>query len=305
MIAIATALSPVFALILLGFGLCRTGWLGDDFWVQADRLTYWILFPTLLLHTVSRAELNAIAIWPIFFTVFGAILVIATIQQLLRTSWPAMRRTAPAAFTSVFQSSIRPNTYVALAISASLLGQTGLTLAAIGIAAATPLVNVLSVIVLTREVQRGSGWRLALELARNPIILSVSAGAAINALGGLPVIPANFIEILGRAALPLGLLSVGAALQPSALSGAGTQVLTASFAKLIALPTIAFGLGATLGVSGPALVVAILFTAVPTSASSYILARQMGGDHRLIAGILTLQTLAAFVTLPVWLLLTG
>lgn len=305
MIPIATALIPVFGLILLGFGLCRTGWLGDDFWAQADRLTYWILFPTLLLHTVSRADLSAVSIWPIFFAIFGAIVVIATIQLFLRANWSAMRRTKPAAFTSVFQSSIRPNTYVALAISASLFGQTGLTLAAVGIAAATPLVNVLSVIVLAREVQRGSGWHLASQLARNPIIISVAAGAVINALGGLPVIPASFIEILGRAALPLGLLSVGAALQPAALAGAGTQVLTASLAKLLALPAAAIGLGAMLGVTGPALVVAILFTAVPTSASSYILARQMGGDHQLIAGILTLQTLAAFITLPFWLLLTG
>ncbi|MHA1563990.1 MAG: AEC family transporter [Alphaproteobacteria bacterium] len=305
MIPIATALLPVFGLIVLGYGIRRSGWLGDDFWLQADNLTYWILFPTLLLHTVSRADLATIEIWPTFFAIFGAIVVIATIQLILRTSWPPMRRTKAAAFTSVFQSSIRPNTYAALAIAASLFGQTGLALAAIGIAAATPLVNVLSVIVLAREVQRGSHWHLVSQLARNPIILSVAAGAILNVFGGLPVIPASFIEILGRAALPLGLLSVGAALQPAALSGAGTQVLTACFTKLFALPAAAIALAGLLGVTGPALIVTILFTAVPTSASSYILARQMGGDHQLIAGILTLQTLAAFFTLPIWLLLAN
>lgn len=305
MTLIAMALLPVFGLILLGYGIRRSGWLGDDFWQQADSLTYWILFPTLLLHTVSRADLTTIEIWPTFFAIFGAIVIIATILLISRLAWSPMRRTKPAAFTSVFQSSIRPNTYVALAISASLFGQTGLTLAAIGIAAATPLVNVLSVIILAREVQRGSLWHLLSQLARNPIILSVMAGAIVNLLGGLPALPANFIAILGQAALPLGLLSVGAALQPAALSGAGTQVLTACFGKLFALPATAIGLAAILGVTGPALAVTVLFTAVPTSASSYILARQMGGDHQLIAGVLTLQTLVAFITLPIWLLLIG
>ena len=45
--------------------------------------------------------------------------------------------------------------------------------------------------------------------------------------------------------------------------------------------------------------VAVLYNGLPTSASSYVLARQMGGDGKLMAGIITATTLAAALTLPV------
>jgi malonate transporter len=47
----------------------------------------------------------------------------------------------------------------------------------------------------------------------------------------------------------------------------------------------------------------VLFHSQPTSTSSYVLARQMGGDHELMAGILTTQTLLAIVTIPAMLAL--
>ena len=47
----------------------------------------------------------------------------------------------------------------------------------------------------------------------------------------------------------------------------------------------------------------VLFAALPGSPAAYILARQMGGDGRLMAGIITLTTLASVVTLPAWIAL--
>ena len=49
--------------------------------------------------------------------------------------------------------------------------------------------------------------------------------------------------------------------------------------------------------------VAVLFAALPTASSSYIMSRQLGGDAPLMAGITTLQTLLAAVTLPLTLAL--
>jgi malonate transporter and related proteins len=49
----------------------------------------------------------------------------------------------------------------------------------------------------------------------------------------------------------------------------------------------------------------VIFHALPMAPSAYILARQMGGDARLMAGILTTQTALAIVTLPIWISLFG
>ena len=71
----------------------------------------------------------------------------------------------------------------------------------------------------------------------------------------------------------------------------------------MATPAIALALGLLLGLEASVLAMLVLFHSQPTSTSSYVLARQMGGDHELMAGILTTQTLLAIVTIPAMLAL--
>ena len=68
--------------------------------------------------------------------------------------------------------------------------------------------------------------------------------------------------------------------------------------KLLVLPAIIGFWTWAFGIDGMPQAVAILAAAVPTGAGSYILARQLGGDAPLVAGILTAQVAAAAVTLP-------
>jgi len=46
--------------------------------------------------------------------------------------------------------------------------------------------------------------------------------------------------------------------------------------------------------------VVVLFAALPTASSAYILAVRMGGLAAPVAALITIQTLAAMVTLPLW-----
>jgi predicted permease len=105
-------------------------------------------------------------------------------------------------------------------------------------------------------------------------------------------------RILGQAALPLGLLAVGAALSIQAARAAGGIVIATSAVKLLILPAITFGLLRVLGVQGVEASIAVLFTGLPTATSSYILASQYGGDARLMASIISVQTLLSIISLP-------
>ncbi len=113
------------------------------------------------------------------------------------------------------------------------------------------------------------------------------------------------LEILGRAALPLGLISVGAGLELASLRRAGGPMLLASGFKLVALPAIAAAGLLLMGVDGLTATVALMFAALPTSATSYVMARQLGGDYTLMASIITAETLFAVLTLPLWLIAFG
>jgi hypothetical protein len=210
-------------------------------------------------------------------------------------------------FTSVFQGAIRPNTYVGLSAAAGLLGPDWMALSAVALLTLIPLVNVLCVLVLSRHGKHGGGLgRVGLELVKNPLILACVVGMALSVLKlPLPGVLLDLLTILGKAALPLGLLAVGAGLRFHGLGASTLPVALASLAHLVALPLAAYGCARLLGASGPAVTTALIYTAIPVSVSAFILARQMGGDHEVMALIITAQTVLSALTMPLILALLG
>ena len=117
----------------------------------------------------------------------------------------------------------------------------------------------------------------------------------------LPAILATTVEMIGKAALPLGLLAVGASLDLADARARPEPVIVATVLRLLLMPLFV-AVGAQLvGVTGIAKTAALICAAVPGASSSYILARQLGGDAPLMANITTAQTLAAMVTMPIML----
>lgn len=304
MIAIFQALAPIFLLILLGAALRMRGFVADLFWPSVERLVYFICLPCLLVGTLVHADLALGAVGPMAFAMAGGVVLTAAFALAIRR-WTA---TDDPAFSSVFQGAIRPNTYVGLAAAASLFGSEGVGLMAVGIAATVPLVNVLAVTVLQRYGSNGErGLKAALlALVRNPLILAVTAGLALNLLGArLPVVIGDVMDALGDVALPLGLLAVGAGVNLRAIGAARRPAAISALAKLIVVPSATALCCWALGVDGVEAMAAILYHAVPTAAASYVLARQMGGDGPLMAGIITVTTIAAAVTMPIFLTIAG
>ncbi len=304
MIGVVGALAPVFLLILFGYGLRRFGFLPEAAWPPLERLTYFVLFPALLIEKLAGAELAGLSVAPMASAMIVTVLAASAALLLIR---PRLSLDGPS-FTSLFQGSVRPNTYVGLAAAAAVYHASGIALTAIAVAAVIPLVNVLAVLVLTRYASaRTVGWRGTLEsILKNPIILACLAGILLNATGvGLPRAVAPLLDIVGGAALPLGLLAAGAGLKMRAARAAGTSVLFSCAVKLMVMPFLTWLACLALGVGGMTAAVAVMFNGLPGSVASYVLSRQLGGDAVLMAGILTVQTLLAMVSLPAILILLG
>lgn len=298
---IIIALWPVFALLLLGFLARRSGFPGEGFWQPAEKATYYVLFPALLVERLASAQLAGADSIRLAALVVVVLVVAALLCCVCK---PLLRLTAPA-FTSFFQGSVRFNTYVALAVTAALHGSEGIVLAAVVTAVMIPLLNLFSVLAfaLTSE-QAFSPRQLLMTLAGNPLILACLLGIALSLSGVvLPLGMSSVLELLGRMALPLGLLAVGAGLNLRALRGGGRALVAASLIKLLLLPLLAFALAGLWQLDPLTTSVVVIFAAVPTATSAYILARQMGGDAELMAGIITAQTLISMLTLPVVLIL--
>ena len=304
MIAILTALAPVFGLIVTGTVLRHTGPLGDDGWRAVELLTYWVLLPALIVLKLGGTDLSSYEIAPMVAAMAGAVLIVTGFLVVVRSTTGI----AAAAYTSVIQGAIRQNSYIGLAAVGALYGPDGIALAAVGIAAVITLVNALAVWFLTRMIgEKPATLRVVfVSMARNPIIIACLIGIGLNAAGiGLHPLLANGLDLLGRGALALGLLSVGAGLRFAALRAGWAPLLLSNVLKLVAVPALTLALAPLIGLSGVALQVAVLFNALPSSASSYVFARALGGDHELMAAILTTQVAMAAVTLPLFIALVG
>jgi len=297
---VAAALVPVFAIIALGAALHALKFMPEDGWRAVERTTYFVLFPCFLFGAIAFADFKDEPLGRLSLLLAGAMIAMAVIVYPFR----AVLDLDGPAFTSVFQGAVRWNSYVALGAIAAVLGPQGLALAAIAVAIMVPLANALCVIVLMRHTGHGEAGfvMLAKQLARNPLILACIAGIAVQAIGfPIPKVAATTIDMVGKAALPLGLLAVGASLDLGHARARPSPIVAATLLKLIAMPLLmAAGMWA-LGIESTAKTAALICAAVPGASSSYILARQLGGDAPLMANITTVQTLAAMLTMPIML----
>lgn len=298
---VLTALVPAILLIALGWCLRARQLLPDSFWPPAEWLSYYILLPALFIHGLAAADLGALPVERMFAVLVGSV-------TLTAAAVVAARRAAPvddAGFTSVFQGAIRFNNYVGVLLATGLYGAEGTALAAVANAAIVPTVNILSVLVFSRYgAARTTPLGVLRQVATNPLVLASFAGIAAKSAGfEMPPGIGPALRSLGAASLPLGLLCVGAALEFGGARRWLGPVAIASALKFGAMPVATFGAAMLPGLSGEALVTALVFQTLPTASSSYILARQLGGDAPLMAGITAAQTVLAVVAIPLILFL--
>ncbi|NWK80308.1 AEC family transporter [Aquitalea sp. LB_tupeE] len=291
------ALAPIVLLITIGSGLRRSHFLAESFWPQAERLGYYVLLPSLFLHGLATARLDGVPIWAMVATLVCSTVFVAVILVGMRNHLSV----DDPAFTSVFQGGVRFNNYVGVSAAAGIFGVQGIALAAVANAAIVPTVNVLCVLVFARYSSHGrlSPKKVAWQLAMNPLVLACIVGIALQVLGmGLPPVVEPVLKALGLASLPLGLLCVGAALEFSAAKSWLRPIGASSAAKFGLMPLATLGACHAFGLSGPVAIAVLLFQSLPTASSSYIMARQLGGDAPLMAGIVAAQTLLAAIALP-------
>nr|WP_311527247.1 AEC family transporter [uncultured Ralstonia sp.] len=294
--AILLALAPVALLVVLGYGLRHTGFIADAFWPQAERLCYYILLPALFMHSLASAHLQSLPVLPLAGTLIGATALVALMLMAARPWVPV----DGAAFTSVFQGAVRFNNYVGVSLAAGLFGAKGIALAAVCNAAIVPTVNLLCVLVFARYgAIRFGGKALARQIVTNPLVVACVIGISMQATGlQVPALIEPAVRALGVASMPLGLLCVGAALNFSGVRAWARPVFLSSAVKFLAMPMLTLAVGHAMGLTDVALMVALLFQALPTASSSYIMARQLGGDAPLMAGITAAQTVLAAAAMP-------
>jgi len=303
--SILDTLLPLYLLISLGYVFRHSNFLGLEFWDGVEKLVYYILFPALIFSNLARAEVDPALISQILFAVAIPTFIVGAIQWLGFLDKRLSRET----FSSMYQGAVRNNTTIGLVIAGLILPGQGVAVMALIMTIMVIINNISCVTVLThygdaeRRYTAGQHKSMLRAVAGNPLIVASIAGLAFSFLSiRLPDPLHSTIYFLGQTGLPLALLAVGAGLKLKASAGKAMAIGISTFTKLAIMPALIYLFINLIEISPDDARIFVLYGALPTAMSSYVLASQLGGDKESMAQIITLQTLAAALTLPVVLL---
>lgn len=295
----AQLLFPDFSLILIGHLLCRYTALNRKVWDPIDSLVYHFLFPVLLFHSIVRNPLDAASLSSLGAA--GLCLAVAGIAlSYSLPHWPLLGRHIDTRLhAGGAQVGFRFNSFIALALVGKVAGPQGTQLVAVLIGLCVPIFNMGAVWPMHRHSDRTGGRGFAAELVRNPLILATVTGLVANLAGfQVPGWLEPTVSRIGASSLALGLMAAGAGMQFGSLAQAKALAVAVLGLKHLALPLVAWGLARGFALNEAETAVLLMFSALPTASSCYVLAARMGYNGSYVAGLVTLSTLLGMVSLP-------
>jgi predicted permease len=300
MIAYLDAFVPAFGLLALGAALKRHLLREDAIWAGIERLIFWVLLPALLVAAIGSVKLGEVPVFGMMAAIWTALGIGTAASLLIARAF----RQPHASMTSVLMGGIRFNNLIGFAVAGALFGAPGIALGAVATGLIVPFVQfVTNTAFATGGGRRFQPWPVLRQIVMNPLMLACVVGFAVAWAGGLPPGIKPLLESLGRASVALGLLAVGAALSLGAMADRLPLQLVTSALKLIIMPALTLAFCLLLGLEPLSIAMAVLFMALPTAATSYVMARAMGGDAPLMAAITSTEHALAIISLPLWLLL--
>lgn len=321
---------PDFLVILLGVFLRARFFTESTFWLRTEKLVFYVLLPAMLFLSVAG---STVALGDAAIFLAAGVLSMSLAAGL---AWGIryLIRADDVTHASVFQCGFRFNSYIGFALAARIGGDEALALLALLIAVWVPISNALATAELARAVAKAEGdpesgnnggemngkegnrphatltgralLRKTLHgVVTNPLILATVGGLLWKGCGlPLPGTLVQTLKHLGDASLALGLLCIGAGLTAGALRKYARLIAAATVERLVAAPVTALLVTSAIAFCFPlppmGAAVVLLFAALPTAQSCYVMASAMGGNAPAVAGVTTAHILASAVTLPLW-----
>ena len=295
---------PFFLLVAAGLALSRLRLLDARMTQGLSAYVYWVGFPALLVHSLSRLGRPGHDLILGLTAYAGAGLVVmasvAAAGRLL--GWTRAERAGAGMASGVGNSA-----FLALPITGAVLGAETARLVA-GVVAIDFVVMAATGVGLLGWAAGRSIWRSTLQAFRNPVVAAALAGVALALLD--IALPAPLDRAVGMAAAsgsPVGLVALGAALglreTEDETAPSWGPVTLAALAKLVAFPLLAW-LAIGLTPAPPAFRAgATLLAAAPTAVNVFIQTQAYGVFARGAARTVALTTALSLATLALVALL--
>ena len=297
---------PVFLTMVLGFVLHKWRVIDDSFASKLNQFVFKIALPVLMFDQLATTDF--VSVWDTKFVLFCFAVTLlsiglAYVLSLLIKNKPARGEFVQAAYRS-------SAAILGIAYTQNIYGDAGMT--PLMIIASVPLYNAMAVVVLaltapaeaeTQQEARGAlAWRTVKEIATNPILLGLVAGLAWSLMKiPVPSVLGKTLDNVGGLATPLGLIAMGASIDPKKVSGKLRPSICAAVVKLVGLCSIFLPIAVALGFREAKLIAIMVMLGSPTTVSSFVMARNMGHEGTLTSNTVVIATVVGAFTLTFWL----
>lgn len=285
---------PLFLVVLCGYLLYQRGMLTEEFVAVANKFNFQIALPALVIRDLSSADFREV--WDIKFVFFCALTTTISFFVIWGLAKLFIRE---AGVRGAFvQASYRSSAAIlGFALIQNIYGESVMT--PLMIIGCVPLFNIYAVLVLTFEGD-GSGSKsikdACREIVRNPIIIGIIIGVILSLQNiHFPKMLKSTVNSFAVLASPLALLALGAGFRGREAIAKLRPTIAASLIKLVILPAIFLPVAVWLGFREDGLIAILIMLGSPTTVSSYVMAKNMGGDEILTSSVVVVTTmLSAF-----------
>ena len=307
MSSVVNVVLPVFALIYLGYLCRRTNRLGPSAASELNRFVVWLGLPALLFKITATSTWAEV--WqPGFIAAFsiGCLGVFAfTLLYRVMQKQPLVDASLDALGASYANTG-----YVGIPLCMLVLGDEALQPSMVASIIVVCVLFAIALACVETGLHAGQGLLRTLgkvsgALVRNPLVIAPMLGA-LWAAGGvqLPVPLATLLKLLGAAAAPCALVSLGLFLAQPQPAGRVQGVWPLVGLKLVVQPLITWYLAFEVFDRPPLWAYsALLLSALPTGTGPYMLAEFYGREGSRVSRVVLYSTLGSLLTLSLILLL--
>ena len=297
---------PVFLTMVLGFVLHKWRIIDDSFATKLNQFVFQIALPVLLFDQLATTDF--VSVWDTKFVLFCFAVTLLSIGLAFLLSLLIKNKPARGEFV---QAAYRSSAAIlGIAYTQNIYGDAGMT--PLMIIASVPLYNAMAVVVLalTAPVETGTvredkgvlARRTIKGIVTNPILLGIVAGLTWSLLRlPAPAILAKTVDNVGSLATPLGLIAMGASIDPKKVSGKLRPSVCAAIVKLVGLCSIFLPIAVAFGFREAKLIAIMVMLGSPTTVSSFVMARNMGHEGTLTSNTVGIATVMGAFTLTFWL----
>jgi hypothetical protein len=266
--------------------------------------TFWLFSPCLVLDSLVRGQVG-LAQLP---ALLGVPLAVALVTWGAAEALLRLARVESGARDALLLGAVLTNAgNLGLPIVTFRWGAPAATLGALVLVGT----SVVSATIGVWIVARGAGGAVPLgRLVQVPLVWAAAIGLACRWLGlELPAPVGRAVALLGEAAIPCMLVVLALQLsgihrgRPDDVPWRGIALVL--LLKLVAVPLLALGIGGAAGLEGTPLHVLVVQHAMPTAVFSVVLATEYDRAARSAAWVVVATTVAAAITVPLWLSLVG